>query len=321
MTDRIAILGAGAFGTALALVMARAGRDVLLVAREETAAASMATARTTGARLPGHELPENIQITGTPAQINAADILLLAVPTQALSSALAGLTTLPKSLVACCKGIELNTGLGPSGIIARQAPDRTAAILTGPSFAVDLAEGMPTALTLATQSDEVGRALQNALSTSTLRLYRTTDVVGAELGGALKNVVALAAGITQGAGLGDSAQAAVIARGFAELQRFAVSRGALPETLGGLSGLGDLVLTCTSAKSRNYAAGLALGAGDTPDPNKTVEGLATAKAMSRIGASEDIDLPLISTVNAIAQGDISVASGIDQLLARPLRAE
>ena len=141
------------------------------------------------------------------------------------------------------------------------------------------------------------------------------------MGGALKNVVALAAGITQGAGLGDSAQAAVIARGFAELQRFAVSRGALPETLGGLSGLGDLVLTCTSAKSRNYAAGLALGAGDTPDPNKTVEGLATAKAMSRIGASEDIALPLISTVNAIAQGDISVASGIDQLLARPLRAE
>jgi glycerol-3-phosphate dehydrogenase (NAD(P)+) len=191
--------------------------------------------------------------------------------------------------------------------------------LTGPSFAADIAEGLPTALTLAVR--ENGADLQEELSTSTLRLYLTHDLTGAELGGALKNVIALAAGISVGAGLGESARAAVVTRGFAEITRFAVSEGAEPETLAGLSGLGDLLLTCTSEKSRNYSAGLAIGAGHTPREGVTIEGLATAEAVSKVALSRGIDMPLSNTVAAVTHGRLTVREAVELLMSRPLTKE
>lgn len=321
MSNRISILGAGAFGTALALVYSRDGRDVLLVGRDQKNAAQMRSSRVTTGRLSGHRIPDSLDITADPSTISADDVILLAVPTQSLGSATEQLAKDARLVVACCKGIDLATRNGPTGVIAGLRPSATVAVMTGPSFAADLAVGMPTALTLATQNINACEALQETLSTPTLRLYRTTDVIGAEIGGALKNVVALAAGITIGAGLGDSARAAVIARGFAEMSRFATNRGASAETLAGLSGLGDLVLTCTSEKSRNFAAGIVIGGGGQPDPNTTVEGLATATALADISAQEDIEMPLSLSVHAIASGKVSVADGIDRLLRRPLKPE
>ena len=228
-----------------------------------------------------------------------------------------------KTLVACCKGIELTSGLGPVAVISqdRYPGFPHPALLTGPSFADDIARGLPTALTLACTDAELGENLQQELTTANLRLYRTTDTVGAELGGALKNVMAIGCGAAIGAGLGDSARAALITRGFAEMQRFAALRGARPDTLMGLSGLGDLVLTCSSELSRNYRFGLSLGLNQPFDSATTVEGVATAQAMSKIAANEGLDMPISSTVAKLSSGDYSVTDAIQALLGRPLKEE
>jgi glycerol-3-phosphate dehydrogenase (NAD(P)+) len=226
-----------------------------------------------------------------------------------------------KVLVACCKGIELSTGLGPVAVIRQTVPDALPALLTGPSFADDIARGLPTALTLACDDAELGEALQQELTTANLRLYRTADTVGAELGGALKNVMAIGCGAAIGAGLGDSARAALITRGFSEMQRFAAQRGARPDTLMGLSGLGDLVLTCSSELSRNYRFGLCLGLSKPFDSTTTVEGVATAQAMSEIAASEGLDMPISATVAKLSSGAYSVTDAIQALLGRPLKEE
>ncbi|EEE39009.1 glycerol-3-phosphate dehydrogenase (NAD(P)+) [Rhodobacteraceae bacterium KLH11] len=318
----VSVLGSGAFGTALALSLAGNG-PVTLWARDAEQASTMAKSRENASRLPGVHLPDSIRITSQIETAAQNDILLLAVPMQKLRSALqdhAGALR-GKMLVACCKGIELSSGLGPVSIISQVIPKARPALLTGPSFADDIAHGLPTALTLACADAALGEVLQQALTTANLRLYRTTDTVGAELGGALKNVMAIGCGAAIGAGLGDSARAALITRGFAEMQRFAALRGAQPDTLMGLSGLGDLVLTCSSELSRNYRFGLSLGLNQSFDSNTTVEGVATAQAMSDIAASEGLDMPISSTVAKLSTGTYSVTDAIQALLGRPLKEE
>lgn len=312
----IAVLGAGAFGSALAIALARGGRDVTLWGR-----AGMERAARTG-RLPRMDvpLPDSLRVTGEIDTVSA-QFTLIAVPMQALDSFAAQhrdqLTG--RTLVACCKGIDLTHLVGPVAILRQTVPDAQHAILTGPSFAADIARGLPTALTLASDIDPI--PAQNALSTRSLRLYRSTDTVGAELGGALKNVVAIACGATIGAGLGDSARASVMTRGFAEMQRLAAHLGARPDTLTGLSGLGDLALTCTSDLSRNYRFGQSLGRSEPFDPAITVEGAATAQALTRLAHRDGLDLPLCETVCHLTQGRYSVTDAIRALMDRPLREE
>ena len=318
----IGIAGGGAFGTALGVALARDGRDVQVWARDAAAVAQMQADRA-NARLPGVILPDEITISAVLDPLFACDTLLLAIPAQALvpflqdhSARLAG-----KVLVACCKGIDLQRMTGPASTIRDLVPDAQAAILTGPSFAADIARGLPTALTIACADDETGMMLQQMLSTPTLRLYRTTDIIGAELGGALKNVMAIAAGVTIGAGLGDSARAALITRGFAEMQRLVGQLGGQADTLRGLSGLGDLVLTCTSEQSRNYRFGVALGAGQAFDATTTVEGAATARALQQLALDLDIDLPICTVVADLTMGRTDVKTALHALLSRPLKEE
>ncbi len=313
----VSVLGAGAFGTALAISLARTGQPVTLWARD---LADMATTRENTRRLPGFTFPEALTVTDNLAEATRPDIILLAVPMQTLAGFLRDHAALlnGKTLVACCKGIDLTTGLGPAEIIRRACPAATPAILSGPSFAVDIAAGLPTALTLAVED---GHALQATLSTPNIRLYRSADLVGVEIGGALKNVVAIACGMTIGAGLGESAHAALMTRGFAEMQRFALSRGARAETLAGLSGFGDLALTCSSEKSRNYAYGLALGRGDPLPEGTTVEGKATAKAVSNLAQELGLDMPIADMVVAVLEKHLTVKEAAEMLLTRPLKEE
>lgn len=318
----IGIAGAGAFGTALAVALAHEGRQVRLWARDTEHVATMAASRANEARLPGIVLPASVTVTAEMADLAGADVVLVTLPMQVLAAFLQthARTLNGTALVACCKGVDLASLRGPSALIERFCPASPAAVLTGPSFAADIARGLPTALTLACAGLE-GERLQHLLATATLRLYRTTDVVGSELGGALKNIVAIAAGVVIGAGLGESARAALISRGFAEMQRLAIHFGARAETLAGLSGLGDLVLTCTSTQSRNLRYGLALGAGQMFDPHTTVEGVATAQAVSRLAASLAIDMPVASMVARLIDRDITLDRAISSLMSRPLKEE
>lgn len=316
----IGIAGAGAFGTALAVALAKAGRPVRLWARDPDQVRLMRETGRNDSALPGVELPGTVSVHLDIAEICGGDALLLTMPMQALGGAL---DTWPQidgrqPLVACCKGVDLTTLRGPVAVIEARRPGAQAAMLTGPSFAADIARGLPTALTLATQE---GAALQELLSTRTLRIYRTDDVIGAELGGALKNVVAIAAGTVIGAGLGDSARAALMTRGYAEMVRLAEALGARTETLSGLSGFGDLVLTCTSTQSRNFCFGCALGKGEAFDPQVTVEGVATARAVVKLAAGMGIDMPVTAMVDALALGKIALNDAIGQLMSRPLKQE
>ena len=315
----ICVLGAGAFGTALAISLARQN-PVTLWARDPS---DMQTKRENTKRLPDSRFPEQLTVTGNLAQAVSAQTILLALPMQKLRSFLSEHADAldRKALVACCKGIELSTGAGPVQIIAEEVPSAQAAILTGPSFAADIAQGLPTALTLAAQNDATARILQEQLTTPTLRLYRTTDTVGAELGGALKNIVAIACGTAMGAGMGESARAALMTRGYAEMQRMAAHRGADPETLAGLSGFGDLTLTCTSEGSRNYRLGLSLGRGEVFDASTTVEGAATARAVAKVAKAANLDMPITMAVAALLDKSLDVKAAVDSLLNRPLKEE
>ena len=316
----IAILGAGAFGSALAISLAQDGRAVTLWGRNPDAMREIEQGRTIP-RLPDATLPPSVAVVTDLERIDA-ETLLLAVPMQTLSQLLKR-SDFPdaKHLVACCKGIDLTTGQGPTALIATHRPDATAAILTGPSFAADIAQGLPTALTLACADAATGKTLQQTLTTTNLRLYRSADPVGAELGGALKNVIAIACGLVMGAGFGASARAAAIARGFAEMQRLAQHLGAAPDTLTGLSGFGDLVLTCTSPQSRNFAFGAALGAGHLPASGTTVEGKATATAALALARKHNIDMPITAMVSAVCAGEMNVSDAMRHLMQRELKAE
>lgn len=312
----IGIAGAGAFGTALAVALQAGGREVRLWGRDPGLAR-----RRESAKLPGVRLPDGLQIAESVTDLAETEVVLLALPMQALRGFLStdGKVLLDRDLVACCKGIDLTTLHGPADVLADAGALSQIAVLTGPSFAADIARGLPTALTLALAG--AGAAdLQSLLSTQTLRLYRTDDVMGAQLGGALKNVIAIAAGVVMGAGLGDSARAALVTRGYAEMQRLALALGARPETLAGLSGLGDLILTCTSAQSRNFAHGAALGSGSVP-PQATVEGVATAQATVRLAAERGLDMPVAAMVARLVAQEVSVSEAIRHLMSRPLKQE
>lgn len=311
----VSVLGAGAFGTALALTLAGNG-PVTLWGRD-------AAKLRDNPKLPGVALPPGVTATTDLAGATAADTLILALPAQSLGAFLAEQAARldGKALVSAAKGIDLTTLTGPSGLIRTACPAATVAVLTGPSFAADIARGLPTALTLACADPARGEALQAALSTQTLRLYRSTDVIGAELGGALKNVIAIAAGAVIGSRLGDSARAAIITRGFAEMTRLATRLGARAETLTGLSGLGDLTLTCTSEQSRNYRFGFSLGAGTDWDSATTVEGAATAQAVAALAGRLELDLPITLAVAGLVTRRVSVEKLMQQLLNRPLKDE
>ncbi len=320
MSD-ISIFGAGAFGTALAISLAKEGRTVQLVARTQSLVEKMQLENENTARLPGFSFPSGVTLTASCT--DPALICLIALPTQELAGFIRRnrQAFVGRTVVACCKGVELVSGLGPTGVILQECPTCEAAVLSGPSFATDIAAGLPTALTIASHSEATALYLQTTLSTRNLRLYRSTDIVGVELGGALKNIMAIAAGITIGAGLGESARAALVTRGYGEIKRFAQSAGAGAETLDGLSGLGDLVLTCTSEKSRNFNHGVALGKGKQPGENVTVEGLATARAVAALAVSRNIDMPITAAVANLLSGQFTVAQAIETLLSRPLKKE
>jgi len=323
--DKIAVIGAGAWGVALANVITRAGRDVTLVARDAQSAAIIGERRESP-RLPGIKLHDQVRIAGADAA--RQDAILLAVPAQQLRAAvtmIGPLLTDRIPVIACAKGIERGTHKFMTEVIAECAPSSLPAILSGPSFATDVARGLPTAVTLAASDDAVAAALAQAMGSTTFRPYHTTDVRGVEIGGAAKNVLAIAAGIVSGRGLGASAAAALTTRGFAELFRFGAAFGARPETLTGLSGLGDLILSCESAQSRNFSLGVALGQGQSPraaqSASKLVEGAFTAPVLLEMAREKGVEIPIASAVAAILDGALDVDTAIENLLTRPFKAE
>jgi glycerol-3-phosphate dehydrogenase (NAD(P)+) len=324
---RIAILGAGAWGTALANAIAATGSTVTLYARDPAVAAEIAKSRTNAARLPGIAIAPEIAATNSLGEAAEADVLLLAVPTSALrelASSVAPMIRPATPLIACAKGIEPGSEKFVSEILAEAAPLGQAAVLSGPSFAADVGRGLPTAVTLGARDESLAANLAAALSSPAFRLYHSSDVRGIEIGGAAKNVLAIAAGIVVGRGLGASAQAALTTRGFAELSRLGKAFGARPETLMGLSGLGDLVLTCSSLQSRNYAFGLAIGRGRSPAELRggpLAEGVFTAPVLVGIASKKDIEMPIAQAVGGILFGRINVQEAISSLLSRPLKAE
>ncbi len=321
--NSVTVIGAGAWGTALAGVAARAGREVTLYARDKAAAAQMKASRE-NPRLPGLPLDPRLEVTDDLAHAARADIILIATPAQHLREAVTALAPhLVKDtpVIACAKGIERGTHKFMTEVIAEAAPQATPAMLSGPSFADDVARGLPTAVTLAARDEQLARALVQALGSATFRPYHTTDIRGVEIGGAAKNVLAIAAGIAVGRKLGASAQAALTTRGFSELVRLGQACGARGETLVGLSGLGDLILTCASLQSRNFALGIALGRGEAPPPGKLAEGEFTAPVLIELAASKQVDMPVSSAVAAILRGTITIEAAIEGLLTRPFKAE
>ena len=321
--NNVAVIGAGAYGTALACAARRAGRDVTLFARSADTAAEIKATRQ-NPKLPGIGLDAGIGITADMAEAARADIILLATPAQSLreaATALAPLLKSPTPVVACAKGIERGTHKFMTEVLAETIPHAIPAILSCPNFADDVARGLPTAVTLAAKDEKLASDLVQALGSATFRPYHTTDVRGVEIGGAAKNVLAIAAGIVVGRELGASALAALTTRGFSELARLGRACGARSETLAGLSGLGDLILSCASPQSRNFAFGIALGSGEQPDRSKLAEGEFTAPVLIELAASQNVDMPVSKAVAAILSGKITIDSAIEGLLTRPFKAE
>jgi glycerol-3-phosphate dehydrogenase (NAD(P)+) len=326
--DRIAIVGTGAWGTALANTLARAGRSVTLLSRDQASADAIAAARASP-RLAGSRIDDKVKIAATDAAVlSSQEAILLAVPSQHLRAAAVRIAAALKPdtpVIACAKGIERGTRKFMTEVIAQCAPSAVPAILSGPSFAQEVARGLPAAVTLAARDQGLAAALALALGSATFRPYHSTDVRGVEIGGAAKNVLAIGAGIVAGRGLGASAAAALTTRGFAELFRFGRALGARPETLTGLSGLGDLILTCSSAQSRNFSLGRALGEGRTPAQANAAAGLAegafTAVTLVELANQAGIEMPIATAVAAILDGSSSVNEAIENLLTRPFRAE
>jgi glycerol-3-phosphate dehydrogenase (NAD(P)+) len=322
----ISVLGGGAWGTALAQSCARAGRSVTLWEHEPGNAASLETKRES-LFLPGVRLDDSIKVTRDLAAAARADAILLVVPAQAMRAvctALAKVLTAPTPLIACAKGIEHGTHKFMTEIIADSVAVAMPAILSGPSFAADVARGLPTAVTLAASDGKLAGDLAQAIASASFRPYHSTDVRGVEIGGATKNVLAIAAGIVTGRGLGASAAAALTTRGFAELVRFGKAYGAKPETMTGLSGLGDLILTCSSPQSRNFSFGVALGKGEKPDGaahGKLAEGAFTAPVLLEMAREKNIEMPISVAIAAVLAEKLSVDEAIGSLLTRPIKSE
>lgn len=323
----IGVVGAGAWGTALALMATRAGNDVVLWTRNSEAAESMRRTGENTARLAGTNLGPAIRATSNAADLAEAGLWLLAVPAQAMRSTLVAIRPhAPADLhaVITAKGIEKGTLRFLTDVLAEEMPDAVPLVLSGPSFAKDVARGLPTAVTLAAPTLETARPIAEMLGTATFRPYVSDDLSGVQIGGAIKNVLAIASGIVVGRGLGESARAALIARAFAELARFGRAFGARPETLAGLSGLGDLVLSCSSSQSRNFAFGLAIGEGADPENaggGLLTEGVHTAEAALMIARRHGVDVPIMEAVSDIIHRRADIDAVVANLMQRPLRPE
>lgn len=323
---RIGVIGAGAWGTALAQVAAAGGDPVTLWALEADVATAINDSHENPLYLPGRALAPQIRATTDLSDLAGCGALLVVTPAQHLRATLARLPAGDAPLILCAKGIEADTGLLMSEAAAQAAPGRAIAVLSGPTFAHEVAAGQPTAITLACEDRAVGEALAARIARPGFRPYFSADVIGAEIGGAVKNVLAIACGVVEGAGLGQNARAALISRGFAEMTRFGLARGAQTETLAGLSGLGDLVLTCSSVASRNFSLGKGLGEGrsaaDLLEDRRTVaEGAHTAPVLAREAAKAGIDMPIVDAVCDLLAARADVHAVIGRLLARPLKAE
>ena len=322
---KIAVLGGGAWGTALAAMAAISGHDTWLYARDAETVERINTERRNPAYLGEIELPEGIHAsTDAQAAFRNADIVLVVVPAQVMRKGLLELSGLiPQSapVILCAKGIERETGRLMSEVVAEVLPNHTIGALSGPSFATDVARGLPTAVTIACEDAAIADRLAATLSGPAFRCYSTTDLKGVEIGGALKNVLALAAGAAIGRGYGASAQAALVTRGFAELRRIGQAMGAKPETIMGLSGLGDLMLTCSSSQSRNYSYGLAIGRGEDLSNRPLAEGVATAPIAAELCEKYAIPAPIITAVAALLAGTITIDEAVTALLNRPLKTE
>ena len=325
----VAIVGAGAWGTALAVAARRADCDALIWAFEPDVAAAISRDHRNETYLPGIDLDPAIRATADIADTASADILLLAPPAQHLRrtiSPLAGRLGKHVPLVVCAKGIEQKTGALMSEAVGEAFPENPVMVLSGPTFAAEVARGLPTAVTLAADRLEDAARIAAALGSDRFRPYSSDDVIGAQIGGAVKNVLAIACGIAAGRSFGDNARAALITRGLAELTRLCVAKGGRAETMAGLSGLGDLVLTCTSTQSRNYSLGEALGKGrplaDILGERRSVaEGVFTASAAAALAGRLGIDMPIARTIDAVINRGEDIEHAIGALLARPLRPE
>jgi glycerol-3-phosphate dehydrogenase (NAD(P)+) len=327
MTPAVGVVGAGAWGTALAQMLASDGREVLLWAREPELVEEINSARSNSLFLPATPLADTIRATGAVADAAACDILLLVTPAQHLAAVMAGLPSFPRDLVLCAKGIEAASGRMMSDVARETAPGSDIAVLSGPTFAHEVAAGLPTAVTLACGGGRPQwERLSAAIARPSFRPYYSEDVIGAEIGGAVKNVLAIACGVVEGLRLGQNARAALIARGYAEMLRFGEALGAQRDTLAGLCGLGDLVLTCTSTSSRNFSLGKALGEGMSAaealaGKTSVAEGAATAPVLAEIARRDGIDMPIVEAVHRLLAGEAPARSVVSDLLARPLRAE
>lgn len=326
VSSRIAVVGAGAFGTALASVAAASGGDVTLIGRNADVVETLRATRRNEKVLPGTDLPQTLAYSADAEAVRGAGIVLFAMPSQAQRMAarsLAPLLAPGTAVVICAKGMEKESGRLLTDVLEEELPGREIAVLSGPGFAADIAKGLPTAMVIAARTAEIGAALAQALSGPTFRLYPSTDRIGVQLGGALKNVLAIACGIIEGARLGDSARAALISRGLAELSRFIAAHGGDGATVTGLSGLGDLVLTGTSHQSRNLRFGIALGReGDARGwSGDLVEGAFAASVASTVAAQKGIDMPITDAVARIIDGTLDVKTAIGQLMTRPITQE
>ena len=327
MTASIGVVGAGAWGTALAQMLASDGREVLLWAREAGLVDQINQERRNGLFLPSAQLAPSIRATSDFSALERLDVLLLVTPAQHLGTVLGQFSGTGADLVLCSKGIEAGTGRLMADVARDAAPGASLAVLSGPTFAHEVAGGLPTAVTLACSGGEAQwQRLSAAIARPAFRPYYSDDVVGAEIGGAVKNVLAIACGVVDGLCLGQNARAALISRGFAEMVRFGLAMGGQAETLSGLSGLGDLVLTCSSTSSRNYSLGKELGEGATAadalaDRRTVAEGAFTAPVLAQLARQKGVSMPIVDAVAALLEGQLPARDAVAQLLARPLRAE
>ena len=320
------VIGGGAWGTALAQLLAADGAPVRLWAREADVVAAINAEHRNPVFLPGAALSDSLTATSALTDMAACDALLVVVPVPFLRAVLAELPAGDAPLIFCSKGMEAGSFAFPIDMARELAPQRPHAVLSGPTFAHEVAAGLPTAITLAAADPDLAAAIAGAIARPHFRPYVSTDVIGSEIGGAIKNILAIACGIVDGAGLGLNARAALISRGFAEMTRFGLARGAQAETLAGLAGLGDLVLTCTSSNSRNFALGQGLGRGDDAatlmaDRRTVAEGAFSAPVIAAAARADGIDMPICDTVARLVAGETRVADAIHALLSRPLRSE
>lgn len=321
------VIGAGAFGTALACVIAQGGHErVTLLGRDPMLMADLTILRRHEAALPGIDLPEALEFSAEPSVLSDADAVLFAMPSQAHGRAAATYSPFLKpgaAIVTCAKGIDRETGRLLTQVLEKRLPGHPVAALSGPGFAADIAKGLPTAMAIAAPEPALAEDLARMISSRTFRLYASTDPIGVQLGGALKNVLAIACGMVEGAGLGDSARAALISRGLAEMSRLATALGGEADTVRGLSGLGDLVLTATSHQSRNLRFGIALGRGEhiAAADGRLVEGAFAASVASRLAEGLGVDMPITQAVASIIDGRLDIPTALDRLMSRPITTE